>query len=218
MTKITIAEVARQAISDYRINSGDKEALQGRISKRIRRFIDENHGKNTPLTKEIAEEINSWQGLIPYFKDQASRNWKGKEHYEDLAKKIEDNIHKAYFDRGYIDKDPLEYEMQKEIDNDIKSVRNRLRDNLMLTAFFYLNNDSYKEDYKIIVQNNFSKSLLEFAKDSFFDKYFDSGKFHDESTKYALVQIDLVNHITPEMAEAFDHLEDKHNYKYYLKN
>lgn len=35
MTKITIAEVARKAISDYRINSGDKEALQGRIAKKL---------------------------------------------------------------------------------------------------------------------------------------------------------------------------------------
>lgn len=52
------------------------------------RYVEGKYWKGTKITKEIKEDINSWDALSTNFRNQAERDWKGKKYFEALADKM----------------------------------------------------------------------------------------------------------------------------------
>lgn len=220
MTKtFTLTEVAKAAIQDYRINSGEPTAVLDRVSKKIKRYVEGKYGKGTEITEEIKNDINSWSGLSTYFKDQAERDWKGKKYFEALADKMTEETEEWVQGQFSVDsQDPTIKEIEHEINQNFENNKMALMDKIMFKTYLFTDDNNYKEDYKIIIQNNFGKDILSYAKKEFFNKYFDTKLFSDDFINYFNRYDDPFNvRITPEMAEAVDRLGQDNNYKEYLK-
>lgn len=215
MNKIfKIADVAREAIEEYQIFSGDENSILVSISKKISRYIEDNYGKGAKITVEIKDKILSWEGLGGYFKGRADADWKGTRYFEELAKKmqLENN---TWINQQIVSQheDPTVL----EIENEIKYMKNSLIDQIMFNAYLNISDQSYHDAYKIIVQNNFDKQLLNFARKKFFKKYFKVDIFNNDFIQYWNRYGDTFNvEITPEMAEALERINNEDSYKYYL--
>ena len=55
-----------------------------------------------------------------------------------------------------------------EIENEIKHMKNSLIDQIMFNTYLNISDQCSHDAYKIIVQNNFDKQLLNFARKNFF--------------------------------------------------
>lgn len=181
--------------------------------------MEGKYGKGTEITEEIKNDINSWDGLSTYFKDQAERDWKGKKYFEALADKMtgetEECVQGQIFDDS---QDPTIKEIEYENNQNFENNKIALMDKIMFKTYLVTDDNNYKEDYKIIVQNNFGKDILSYAKTEFFNKYFDTKLYSDDFINYFNRYNDPFNiRITPKMDETVDRLGQDNNYKEYLK-
>lgn len=211
----TFADIAKDAIKEYNIPGN--EQILNTISTYVRRYVNKKYGKGTKITKELKEKLETWEELGGYFKGQADSNWKGKKYYEEISKQMKSENEKWVLEQiNSENDDPI----IKEINDDMTSMKNFLMDKIMFQV--YLNSDkddSYKEDYKALIQNNFDLQLLKFAKKCFFNKYFDEEIFSKDFIHYYNRYEDSFNvTFTPEMAEALEALNGDDNFNKYLKD
>lgn len=55
-------------------------------------------------------------------------------------------------------------ETQKELDQEFELNKMVLIDKIMFKSYLFSDDNNYKEDYKIVAQNNFSEEMLKYAK------------------------------------------------------
>lgn len=208
----TVREIAKEAISTFNITSGDKVSLLDKNSKKISRYLEKTYGKKeTIITEEIRTEIFSWDGLYEYFKAQTDNDWKGKKYYDALTYKK--NHNRENWISEQISQIGAECEANQDLEKEIVSAKNRLRDEIMFKIFLESEDPNYKEGYKIITQNSFDTDFLEFTKKTFFNKYFDEETFTNDFLQYWLMYDDPFNvRIDAHMVEAEERLKIPKNY------
>jgi len=216
----TITEIAKTAIEQHKITSGDPTAVKDRIYRKIKRYVDDKYGKNTKITEEIKNDINSWDGLFTYFRDQGQRDYKGKTYYEALKDKMQKEYNEWVEEQSLsIFQESIFNETQKELDQEFELNKMIIIDKIMFKSYLFSDDNNYKEDYKITAQNNFSDEVLKYTKKILFSKYFDVNLFSNDFIHYFNRYEDPFNvKITPEMAESIEWLTKDDNYKEYIKN